>query len=68
MSVTLHKMKNLESPRISGILSTHYSLIEPPRPNGLKRFEVGNQVVWALNQKNAERKAKLYPNQEVIGG
>ena len=60
MSITLHKMKNLDaSPRISGILSTHYSLIEPPRPNGVKRFEVGNQIVFALNRKNAERKAKL---------
>jgi len=66
MSVTLHGMKNL-SDRIIKILRTDFSAIEPPRPNGLKRFEVGEQIVWALNRKNAERKAKLYPQKEIIG-
>lgn len=67
MSVTLHRMKNL-GPRITDIMNTFYSRIQAPRPNGLKRFEIGEQSVWALNKRNAERKAKLYPGQEVIGG
>lgn len=66
MSVTLHGMKNL-SDRVIKILRTDFSAIESPRPNGLKRFEVGEQTVWALNRKNAERKAKLYPQKEIIG-
>jgi len=65
----MHNMKHLlDSPRIEKILSTIHSNVEPPRPNGLKRFEVGNQIVFALNKKNAERKAKLYPDKEIIGG
>lgn len=31
-------------------------------------MSIGNQTVWALNRKNAERKAKLYPDKEIIGG
>lgn len=67
MCITLHKMKNL-GPRVEAILDTYHANIETPRPNGLKRFEIGEQTVWALNRKNAERKAKLYPTQSVIGG
>ncbi len=66
MSVTLHRMKNIGE-KVQNILNTNWSMIEPPRPNGLKRFEVGDQTVWALNNKNAERKAKLYPHKEIIG-
>lgn len=67
MSVTLHKMRNLNE-RITNVMSTFYSRIEPPRPNGLKKFQIGDQTVWALNKQNAERKAKLYPDKEIIGG
>lgn len=67
MSITLHRMKGIEG-RTQRVLGINYSLIEAPRPNGLKRFEVGEQIVSALNKKNAERKAKLYPDKEIIGG
>jgi hypothetical protein len=60
-------MKNLGK-RAETILSSQYSNIEAPRPNGLKRFEIGAQIVWALNEKNAIRKAKKYPHLSVIGG
>ena len=66
MSITLHKMNGIEG-RTERVLGTNYSLIEPPRPNGLKRFQIGDQIVFALNKKNAERKAKLYPDKEIIG-
>lgn len=33
----------------------------PHRPKGLKRFVIGDKEVWAINQKNAERKAKKCP-------
>ncbi len=66
MSVTLHGMKNL-SDRVVKILRTDFSAIEPPRPSSMQRFEVGEQIVWALNRRNAERKAKLYPQKEIIG-
>lgn len=65
MSITLHNMKGL-SEKIIRILRSEPA--ESPRPNGVQRFEVGNQIVWALNKKNAERKAKLYPDKEIIGG
>lgn len=42
--------------------------VQPPRPNGLKKFEIGNQIVWAFNMKNAIRKSKLYPHLDVVGG
>lgn len=67
MSITLHKMRGIEG-KTEKILGTNFMLIEPPRPNGVKIFYIGKQVVWALNQKNAERKAKLYPDKEIIGG
>lgn len=28
-----------------------------PRPNGLKEFNINGQIVWALNYRNAVRKA-----------
>lgn len=31
---------------------------EPPKPKGLKQFHIDGVEVWAINQKNAERKAK----------
>lgn len=65
MSITLHNMKGLSEKMIALLRSEP---AEPPRPNGVQRFEVGNQTVWALNKKNAERKAKLYPEKEIIGG
>lgn len=68
MSITVRGMNGIEdSPRISRILNSTHD-VEPPRPNGLKPFEIGNQTVWALNKKNAERKAKLYPGKEIISG
>lgn len=41
---------------------------EPPRALSLLMYHIGTQVIWALNPRNAERKAKLYPDQEIIGG
>jgi hypothetical protein len=67
MSITLYRMNGIER-RTERVLSINYSKIEAPRPNGLQRFQVGDQVVFALNKKNAERKAKLYPDKEIIGG
>lgn len=29
----------------------------PPRPKGLKPFEIDGQTIWAINEKNARRKA-----------
>lgn len=34
------------------------SLPVAPRANGLKRFEIDGKEVWAINRKNAERKAR----------
>lgn len=65
--ITVHNMKVHKDSREAHILkSTHQ--VEPPRPNGLQLFQVGEQQVWALNRKNAERKAKLYPDKDIIGG
>lgn len=30
---------------------------EPPKPNGLKKFNIDGVEVWAINEKNARRKA-----------
>ena len=67
MTITIRGMKNIDSPRIGKILNSTHD-VEAPRPNGLKKFEIGDQIVWALNKENAERKAKLYPDQKVISG
>lgn len=32
-------------------------LPKPPRPNGLKLFNIDGNEVWAINEKNAIRKA-----------
>lgn len=66
MGITLHSMKNIPY-RVNKILGEYQSNVEPPRPNGLKRFEIGKQTVWALNMKNAIRKSKLYPELSIIG-
>lgn len=71
MSITVRGMNFSNNPRNRGreerILNSIHD-VEPPRPKSLKRFEIGNQIVFALNKKNAERKAKLYPDKEIIGG
>ena len=33
--------------------------IEKNKANGLKEFIYGNQSIWALNKKNADKKARL---------
>jgi len=37
---------------------THAKPSRLPMPNGVKKFEIDGKIVWALNEKNAIRKAK----------
>lgn len=67
MSVTVRGMKISDDTKAARILNSNHD-VTPPRPNGVKRFEIGNQTVYAFDQRNAERKAKLYPHLEIIGG
>lgn len=42
----------------SRLTYTHLLPHKRPIPKGLKPFEFGGEVVYAINRKNAERKAK----------
>lgn len=65
MSISMHNMKNI-GPRVDKIMGEYSANADKPRPNGLQRFDIGDQVVYAVNKKNAERKAKLYPDKKYI--
>ena len=55
--LALAAFANDDRPKVPKIANINPAPIEPPKPKGLKLFNVDGIEIWAINEKNARRKA-----------